>query len=55
VAKYQSPDGKKIEDDAVTPNVAVSTSTADEEEEGTPAKEDEPLNKALDLLKAKSA
>ena len=55
VAKYQSPDGKKIEDDAVTPNVAVAETTADEEEEGAAAKSDETLNKALDLLKAKSA
>jgi len=57
VAKYQAPDGKKIEDDAVTPNVAVEVPVIDEEEEGaaTPAKGDETLNKALDLLKAKTA
>jgi carboxyl-terminal processing protease len=55
VAKYQSPSGKKIADDAVTPNVAVAVTTADEEEEGAPAKGDEPLNKALDLLKAKTS
>ena len=54
VAKYQSPDGKKIEDDAVTPNVAVEAA-ADGDEEATPTKGDEPLNKALDLLKAKSS
>jgi len=56
VAKYEGPDGKKIEDEAVTPNVAVETPVIDEEEEGAPpAKGDEPLTKALDLLKAKAA
>ncbi len=55
VAKYESPDGKKIEDDAVTPNVAVEEPLADSDEEAAPPKGDEPLNKALELLKAKSA
>jgi carboxyl-terminal processing protease len=56
VAKYQSPDGKKIEDDAVTPNVAVEEPIVDDDQGATPAsKGDEPLTKALDLLKAKSA
>ncbi len=55
VAKYQSPDGKKIEDDAVTPNVAVEAPAVDEDQEAAPARGDEPLTKALDLLKAKSA
>jgi len=56
VAKYQSPDGKKIEDDAVTPSVAVGAPVPDDSsEDATPAKGDEPLTKALDLLKAKSA
>ncbi len=55
VAKYQSPAGKKIEDDAVTPNVAVEAPALDEDQEAAPAKGDEPLTKALDLLKAKSA
>ncbi|MGA7343166.1 MAG: S41 family peptidase [Terracidiphilus sp.] len=55
VAKYESPDGKKIQDDAVTPNVAVA-SPQDEEDEGVvPSNGDEMLNKALDLLKAKGA
>jgi carboxyl-terminal processing protease len=54
VAKFQSPSGNKIQDNAVTPNVVV-TSPADELEEGAPApKGDDMLNKALDLLKAKS-
>jgi carboxyl-terminal processing protease len=55
VAKYQSPGGKKIEDEAVTPNVAVGETSVDGDEESAPAKGDEPLNKALGLLKAKSA
>jgi len=55
VAKYEGPDGKKIEDDAVTPSVAVEEPVPDDSEEATPAKGDEPLTKALDLLKAKSA
>jgi carboxyl-terminal processing protease len=55
VAKYESPDGKKIEDDAVTPNVVAGEPIVDEDEEAVPTKGDEPLNKALDLLKAKSA
>ena len=55
VAKYQSPDGKKIEDDAVTPTVAVA-SPQDEIDEGiTPSNTDEMLDKALGLLKAKGA
>jgi carboxyl-terminal processing protease len=54
VAKYEAPDGKKIQDDAVTPTVAVGQ-TIDEDEENPPAKGDEPLNTALDLLKAKAA
>jgi carboxyl-terminal processing protease len=55
VAKYESPGGKKIEDDAVTPNVAVEEPIVDDEQEAAPPKGDEPLTKALDLLKAKSA
>ena len=55
VAKFQSPSGNKIQDNAVTPNVVVS-SPIDEVEEGVPApKTDDMLNKALDVLKAKSA
>lgn len=55
VAKYQGPDGKKIQDDAVTPNVAVAGPQSEEDEGTTPANGDEMLNKALDLLKAKGA
>ena len=55
VAKYAGPDGKKIQDDAVIPNVPVA-SPIDAEEEGiTPPNGDDMLNKALDLLKAKGA
>ena len=54
VAKYESPSGKKIQDEAVVPTVKVGQ-VADEEtdEEVPPVKGDEPLNKALDLLKGK--
>jgi carboxyl-terminal processing protease len=56
VAKYQSPAGKKIQDVAVTPTVVVGPAPDEElEDEATPpVKGDEPLNKALDLLKAKN-
>ena len=55
VAKYQGSDGKKIQDEAVAPTVLVGSSTDEEVEDTTsPAKGDEPLNKALGLLKAKN-
>ncbi len=55
VAKYESPNGKKIQDEAVAPTVAVNLPVVlDEETEQTPPPNgDEILNKALDLLKAK--
>jgi carboxyl-terminal processing protease len=55
VAKYQGPGGKKIQDEAVTPTVAVGHPIEDEDDETAPAKGDEPLDKALQLLKAKAA
>lgn len=55
VAKYQTPDGKKIEDEAVTPNIAVSEPTLDDDADTTAPKGDDALTKALNLLKAKSA
>jgi carboxyl-terminal processing protease len=56
VAKYQSPSGNKIQDNAVTPNVLVASPIDDDDDSTTPpTKGDEPLNKALDLLKAKAA
>jgi carboxyl-terminal processing protease len=54
VAKYEGPDGKKIQDEAVTPTVMVE-SAADDDLDETPAnKGDDTLNKALELLKAKN-
>ncbi len=68
VAKYESPSGKKLEDEGVTPGVLVASATAenaDGPEEESPAiapapltkptvTVDEQLNKALDLLKSKT-
>ncbi|MGA7886370.1 MAG: S41 family peptidase [Acidobacteriaceae bacterium] len=59
VAKYETPDGKKIEDAAVTPNVEVA-GTQEEFLPGTkPTAQqqhaDDQLNKALEILKQKSA
>jgi carboxyl-terminal processing protease len=67
VAKYYSPSGKAIQDVAVTPNVMVADSTADDDaglpdEDGQPSAEDkkdvkpknqtdDQLNKALEVLK----
>ncbi len=53
VAKYEAPDGKKIQDDAVTPNVVVA-SPEDDGEPMPPNNADEQLNRALALLKAKN-
>jgi len=70
VAKYESPSGKKLEDEGVTPGLTVASNLDDNEpiDEDAPAAEaqqpqtkkpavsvDEQLNKALDLLKAKAA
>jgi carboxyl-terminal processing protease len=71
VAKYESPSGKKLQDDGVTPEVMVASNTNDEAaddgdevaaktEVQTPAAKpgvsvDDQLNKALDLLKSKAA
>jgi carboxyl-terminal processing protease len=67
VAKYESPSGKKLQDEGVTPDVTVASSAeeAAADEDGgddaapAPAKKpgvqvDEQLSKALDLLKAKA-
>jgi carboxyl-terminal processing protease len=71
IAKYAAPDGKKIQDDAVQPNVVVA-SNADDQDDGQPtpkpsklgapqvpdtqkAQPDDQLNKALDVLKQKAA
>lgn len=56
VAKYQTPNGKKIQDEAVTPNVAVGAQNDDEEDEAAaqPAKTgDEFLKTAIGMLKSK--
>ena len=59
VAKYASPLGKKIQDEAVTPNVVIAASpdTNDDQTAGAPkaAKPDDQLIKALDVLKRKIA
>jgi carboxyl-terminal processing protease len=71
VAKYQSPAGKKLEDEGVTPGVLVASNIDDNspvDEDATPESQqpqqqtkkptvtvDEQLNKALDLLKTKAA
>ena len=60
VSKYASTSGKKIQDDAETPNVIVVPSleeqiAADSEEKPTgPPPADDQLNKGLALLKAKN-
>ena len=53
VAKYEDPNGKKIEDDAVTPTVVVA-SPQDDNEPIPPSNGDEPLKQAIALLKAKN-
>jgi carboxyl-terminal processing protease len=58
VAKYQNAAGKKIQDEAVMPTVQVGPAVSEEEEEeetAPPAKSDEPLLKAIELLKAKNS
>jgi carboxyl-terminal processing protease len=59
VAKYQSPNGKKIEDDAVVPNVQVSENLDQallqtEPSAANEQRPDDQLNKALEILKAKT-
>jgi carboxyl-terminal processing protease len=55
VAKYEGPDGKKIQDEAVTPTVQAGQPADDDlDDSGNQPKEDAPLNKALELLKAKN-
>ena len=71
VAKYETPSGKKLQDEGVTPDVLVASSADDGRGRATrelapgggypaPVKKpgvqmDEQLNKALDLLKGKAA
>jgi carboxyl-terminal processing protease len=59
VAKYKSPSGRKIEDEAVIPNIAVNQNPAElsEGENNNPQepRTDDQLNKALEILKQKNA
>ena len=55
VAKYEAPDGKKIQDEAVIPSVQVSQTNDDPFDENPAPKEDAILNKALALLNAKTS
>jgi carboxyl-terminal processing protease len=55
VAKYASPLGKKIQDEAVTPNVVVASSQETDDQGQKTQKPDDQLTKALDILKQKSA
>jgi carboxyl-terminal processing protease len=57
VAKYASPLGKKIQDEAVTPNVVVAASleTDDQAAAQKTPKTDDQLTKALDILKQKNS
>lgn len=57
IAKYEGPDGKKIQDEAVAPNILVGQNQDDDVDEDNPQpnKGDETLNKALELLKAKNS
>ncbi len=52
IAKYEGPAGKKIQDEAVMPNVRVAPAE-DDGDEDTPSKGDPMLDKGLELLKAK--
>jgi len=57
VAKYEGPDGKKIQDEAVAPTVLVGQNSDDEVDADNPQPKqgDDVLNKALALLKAKNS
>ncbi len=56
VAKYEGPDGKKIQDNAVAPTIEVVQAADDDfDDNAAPSKGDATLNKALDLLKAKNS
>jgi len=58
VAKYSSPLGKKIQDEAVTPNIVVAANQDNNDDQSGAAKTPKPddqLTKALDVLKQKSA
>jgi len=68
VAKYYSPRGKAIQDAAVTPNIVVAAgdddsalpdddddSAAPEQDKAAPPQKDEPLQKAIQVLKTRTS
>jgi carboxyl-terminal processing protease len=55
VAKYEGPDGKKIQDEAVSPTVQAGASADEDIQDETPDKDDKPLDKALSILKTKNS
>jgi carboxyl-terminal processing protease len=67
IAKYYSPQGKAIQDSAVTPNILVAgeeeVALPDEEDAATPAADQEPkkapqdeqLKKAIEVVKTRAA
>jgi carboxyl-terminal processing protease len=57
VAKYATPLGKKIQDEAVTPNIVVAATPQDNDEQGAAKapRPDDQLTKALDVLKQKNS
>ncbi len=55
VAKYEGPDGKKIQDEAVNPSVQAGANADEDVQDETPDKDDKPLDKALSILKAKNS
>ena len=56
VAKFEGPDGKKIQDEAVAPTVLVGPTIDEEiEDENPQPKGDEMLNKGLEILKGKNS
>lgn len=54
VAKYSTPAGKKIQDEAVVPNVVVASIDDFDQDDKKSNSGDEQLNKALELLKKKA-
>lgn len=57
VAKYASPSGKKIQDDAVTPNVVVASNLDTDDQAASSEKgqkADDQLDKALEILKQRN-
>ena len=55
VAKYQGPDGKIIQDDAVAPTVSVAQPNPEDQFQPTLDNGDQTLQKALDILQSKNS